>query len=151
SSATVQADGKIIIGGNFIAPRSCIARVNADGTLDASFNAGANSYVLSMAVQADAKSVVGGQFTVVSGVGRNCIARLNVDGTADSGFDPDVRGGTSSFPASVNSIMIQADGKIIIGGTFTTIGGTARNNLARLNADGSLDTGFNPNVSVSNR
>jgi hypothetical protein len=47
---------------------------------------------------------------------------------------------------SVTGLAVQADGKVLIGGTFTTLGGVARNYVARLNADGSLDTGFNPNV-----
>ena len=41
---------------------------------------------------------------------------------------------------------MQADGKIVIVGGFFTVGGTARNKIARLNADGTLDPGFNPDV-----
>ena len=48
---------------------------------------------------------------------------------------------TGSIP-----LPVQADGKILIGGGFTTIGGVARNRIARLNPDGSLDTGFDPNA-----
>jgi hypothetical protein len=40
----------------------------------------------------------------------------------------------------VSAAALQADGKVIIGGDFTVIGSTARNRIARLNADGSLDT-----------
>ena len=40
----------------------------------------------------------------------------------------------------VDSIAVQSDGKILIGGGFTTVGGETRNCIARLNTDGSLDT-----------
>ena len=57
----------------------------------------------------------------------------------DRGFAPDPNG-------QVQAIAVQSDGKIIIGGSFTQVGGVFRNRIARLNPDGSLDTGFNPNV-----
>jgi uncharacterized delta-60 repeat protein len=41
---------------------------------------------------------------------------------------------------------LQADGKVLIGGSFTTVGGVTRNYVARLNTDGTVDTGFNPNA-----
>ena len=44
------------------------------------------------------------------------------------------------------SIAVQADGKILVGGCFTSIGGQARNYIARLNADGTVDATFNPNA-----
>lgn len=50
-----------------------------------------------------------------------------------------------SVNGTVNAIVVQPDGKILVGGSFTNIGGSNRNHLARLNADGTLDT-FNPNV-----
>src|ERR1051326_83316 len=45
---------------------------------------------------------------------------------------------------TVNALAVQADGEILVGGAFTTLGGQTRNRLARLNADGTLDLGFNP-------
>jgi uncharacterized delta-60 repeat protein len=71
------------------------------------------------------------------------MALLNTDGTLDSGFNPNL-GPQFGRPYD---IVIQADGKIVIGGTFTTVGGTTRNRIARLNTDGTLDTGYNPNLS----
>jgi len=44
----------------------------------------------------------------------------------------------------VYSLAVQADGKILVGGGFTSLGGQARNRIGRLNADGTLDTAFNP-------
>ena len=144
-SVAVQGDGKILIGGDFTSyngtSRNRIARLNADGTLDADFNpgTGTNSSVNSVAVQADGKILIGGRFTSYNGTGRGGIARLNADGSPDTGFNSGA--GTNS---SVNSVAVQADGKILIGGTFTSYNGTDRAGIARLNANGSLDTDFNP-------
>lgn len=46
----------------------------------------------------------------------------------------------------VLATAVQPDGKVILAGSFTTVLGQSRNNIARLNADGTLDSGFNPNV-----
>jgi uncharacterized delta-60 repeat protein len=70
---------------------------------------------------------------------RNRIARLNTDGSLDSGFNPNA-------DSSVYTIAVQADGKILVGGLFTSMGGQTRDRIARLNLDGSLDSGFNPNA-----
>jgi uncharacterized delta-60 repeat protein len=119
--------------------RNRIARLNADGTLDTTFNPNANNYVYSIATQSDGKILVGGLFTSIGGQTRNKIARLNTDGTADSTFDPNA-------DSIVFSIATQSDGKILVGGIFTNIGGQTRNRIARLNADGTLDSTFDPNA-----
>ena len=49
------------------------------------------------------------------------------------------------------SVAVQPDGKVLIGGDFTTVNGTNRNGIARLNADGSLDSSFNPGTGVRRR
>jgi uncharacterized delta-60 repeat protein len=139
----VQADGKILVGGNFTtiggADRNRIVRLNADGSLDGEFNAGADSDVHAMAVQTNGKIVISGFFLNVDGQPRNRIARLNVDGSLDMSFDPDA-------DENVDALALQPDGKILAGGNFTTIGGQTRNHLARLNSDGTADAGFDPNV-----
>ena len=150
-SIALQSDGKVILGGIFTiltanggTPtfRQRIARVNASGTLDTSFDVTANGDVLSLVVQPDDKIILGGVFfsLVPNGGGsvtRNRIARLNSNGTLDAAFNPNVTG------PGINSIALQSDGKILIGGNFTSIGGVTRNNIARLNSDGTLDTPFN--------
>lgn len=155
----VQPDGKILIGGNFTSvgggtglttPRSYIARINPDGTVDASFNPGASLTVYAIIVQADGKILVGGEFSRMGGGGsgsttRNRLARLNPDGSLDS-FDP----GASKPGASaiIYTMAQQPDGKIVVGGYFNGLGGgnggTVRNYIGRINADGTLDAGFNP-------
>src|SRR2546426_6585154 len=49
----------------------------------------------------------------------------------------------------VNSMAVQADGKILVAGGFNTLGGESRTNIGRLNADGTLDTSFNPGADSS--
>jgi uncharacterized delta-60 repeat protein len=140
-----QSDGKIIIGGEFATvpglARNNIARLNADGTGDPSFNpgSGADGLVRSIALQPDGKIVVGGWFTNFDGASHNRIVRLNADGSLDSGFN--VGSGPDGL---IFAVALQTDGKVLIGGYFTNVNGLSRSYIARLNADGSVDTGFNP-------
>ena len=150
-----QADGKILLGGRFsmvgTTVRNGIARLNATGSLDTSFTPptglggliGTNGEVNSVAVQVDRKIVLAGFFSQVGTSPRRSLARLNTNGSLDASFDPNAGNGTYTF---INSLVVQVDGKLILGGSFTFIGATARNGIARINADGSLDTGFNPNA-----
>ncbi len=143
--SAVQPDGKTIIAGNFGSvlgqARNNIARLNANGTLDAGFNPNVNGGVYSVTVQADGQILLGGIFTTVAGTPRNNIARVAANGTLDSGFNPKV-----NVNGGVYSVEIQADGQILLGGSFTTVAGTTRNNMARVAANGTLDAGFNPDV-----
>ena len=143
NATAVQPDGKILIGGVFFSvlgvPRGCIARLNTDGTLDTAFNPGADDQVASIAVQADGKILAGGDFTLIGGQTRNRIARLDATtGLADS-FNPNANN-------AVNSIAVQVDGKILVGGYFTLIGGQTRNRIARLDATTGLADSFDPNA-----
>jgi uncharacterized delta-60 repeat protein len=149
----VQPDGKILIGGEFATyngtARKGIARLNADGSLDTNFNpgTGVDNYVDAIALQSDGKIIIGGRFTTYNGTNRSSIARLNADGSLDTGF---LSTGTG-VDDYVGAIAVQPDGKIIIGGEFTTYNGTARNGIARLNSNGSLDTNFNPGTGTGSR
>jgi uncharacterized delta-60 repeat protein len=140
----VQADGKIVVGGLFTTlggqPHSRIGRVNADGSLDESFNPQASGYlgnVYALAIQADGKILVGGNFNALGEPAISKLARLNTDGSVDSTFNPGVSG-------EIYTLAVQEDGKILAGGLFTTVGGQTRNRIVRLNSDGTLDTDFNP-------
>ena len=145
----VQSDGKILVGGDFTAfhggtvPRNHIARLNADGSIDASFDPDANGAVSVLVVQSDGKILLGGGFTSLNGgaVTRNYIARLNADGSVDATFDPNANDG-------VDALALQADARILVGGNFTRLnaGAVTRNHIARLNADGSVDSTFNPDA-----
>jgi len=148
---TVQDDDKIIIVGQFTDYNGTainrIARLNPNGSLDASFNSGtgADNTILATVTQADGKIIIGGAFTSYNGVTRNRIARLNADGSLDTSFDPLLGANSNIF-----GLTVQTDGKIIIGGIFTDYNGTARNSIARLNANGSLDTSFDPGTGANN-
>ncbi|MBE2285889.1 MAG: IPT/TIG domain-containing protein [Prosthecobacter sp.] len=140
-ATAVQPDGKTIIAGEFTSVlgvvRNNIARLNADGTLDAGFNPNANGVVYSVAVQADGQILLGGTFTSVGGTTRNHIARVAANGTLDAGFNPGANN-------DVYSVAVQADGQILLGGAFNIVGGDARNHIARVATNGTLDAGFNP-------
>ncbi|MBI5772750.1 MAG: immunoglobulin domain-containing protein [Verrucomicrobia bacterium] len=157
SGTILQADGKTVIGGFFTnvngATRTFIARLNVDGTLDTGFDlalAGNPSIqtpaVYGMAMQLDGKILIGGHFTNIDGATLYNLVRLNEDGTLDTNFNAGTISRDTSF-ANVNCVEIQTDGRILIGGAFTNIAGTLRSRIARLNADGSLDTAFDPNAS----
>jgi uncharacterized delta-60 repeat protein len=149
-AVATQPDGKVLIGGRFTSfagvPRKRIARLNVFGGLDPSFDPGlgADGEVKSIAVQSDGRILIGGEFTSCGGVARFGIARLNPDGSLDTSFDPG-----AGANGTVYAIASQPDGKVLIGGSFLTYDGIARRRIARLNADGSLDSSFNPGVGVN--
>lgn len=119
---------------------SGIGRLNADGSHDITFSAGAlaNSTPLpAIARQVDGKFIVGGPFTQINTTPRNRIARINEDGTLDTSFDPG-----SGANGTVEAIAVRPDGRILVGGDFTTFNGVARRGIAQLLPDGSLDTSF---------
>jgi uncharacterized delta-60 repeat protein len=142
-SLALQPDGKIIIAGKFDqlngVPRAKIGRVNADGTLDASFDPGTGfDYApFRLAVQADGKIIAAGDFTTYNGSSRPGLVRLNSNGSTDGSFTPSITG-------SVLTASVQSDGMILIGGTFTAVDSIAKTGAARLTAAGVLEPTFNP-------
>jgi uncharacterized delta-60 repeat protein len=149
----VQGDGKVVIGGNFTSVNgntnfNHIARLNPDGSLDASFNpgTGANDSVRAIAVQFDGKILLGGLFTSVNGNTNFChIARLNMDGSLDSTFTPGLGANDAVY-----SIVMQNDGRIVLGGAFTRFSGVTRNGITRLNPDGTVDPTINFGTGANN-
>jgi uncharacterized delta-60 repeat protein len=146
-----QSDGKILVGGYFTSWNGTtvgnIVRLNADGTRDTAFTTntgtGANSYILSVAIQSDGKILVGGEFSSWNGTAVNYIVRLNSDGTRDTAFTTNTGTGADDY---IFSVAIQSDGKILLGGYFTSWNGTTVNRTARLNSDGTRDTAFTTNT-----
>jgi len=128
---------------------------SASGDLDTGFNPVLSpmpnvqmAIVNQVVAQADGKILIAGAFSAVGGVPRNGIARLNADGSLDTSFNP----GMGAADANVDSLAVAPDGKILVGGAFTSFNGTARQRVARLNADGSLDTTFvPPTAAMTNR
>jgi uncharacterized delta-60 repeat protein len=142
-SIATQSDGKILVGGGFTSydgtGANCIIRLNANGSVDNTFvyGTGFNSNVISVVVQSDGKILVCGNFTSYDGTGANRIIRLNANGSVDNTF---VYG--TGFSGTLESITIQSDGKIMVGGDFTSYNGTTTNRIIRLNSDGSVDNTF---------
>lgn len=160
SAMVLQSDGKLVVGGQFTlaalpnateaTKRNRLARLNTDGTLDASYDPNANGNVLALALQSDGKLLVGGSFTTLQPNGaadwtlRKYAARLNTDGTVDAGFNLDI---SEALGNRVDSWRILSDGRVLVGGLFTSLQPTgtarvARRNFARLTAAGLLDATF---------
>ena len=144
-----QADGKIIyakVGANN-ATDPIIARLNTDGSRDTSFadvvvkTGASNGVITSIATLPNGQVIIKGFFTLINGQTRESVARLNADGSLDS-FNPKV---TNNFTVSMNAdgILIQPDGKFFLIGRF---GSANASQVARFNADGSLDTSYNSPV-----
>lgn len=158
NSMARQADGKLIIGGNFSkyngAPRRFLARLLPDGTLDESFDpgglAGISNIVNAVAVQPDGKTVVAGGFLFFGNTRRNHLLRLNADGTLDETWNP-VNQLNGRISGSVKTIIPLPGGKLLLAGSFSNFNlNNNIRNMVVLNADGTVDAGFtSPVVSGS--
>ncbi|MFT5136895.1 MAG: putative delta-60 repeat protein [Arenicella sp.] len=139
-----QQDGKILVGGNFINElepdtRQNLTRLNADGSTDPSFVQKLDGWVFCVLEEANGQILIGGYFKHIDNRDHKYMARLNADGSLDESFKPDL--GELGW---VYSFDQQSDGRIVIGGEFTSVDGIERNYVARLNMDGSLDEYFDP-------
>ena len=150
NTLAIQADGRIVIGGAFTTvggtARSRIARLLASGASDSSFDpgAGANDEVVTLALQADGKILAGGDFTSFAGQSRTRVVRVLAIGAIDPAFST-----AAAANATVLSVAVQSDASLMLGGSFTLVNGVARNRLARLNADGTLDASFDPGTGAN--
>ncbi len=135
-------DGKFLVGGDFTrlgATRLLyLARLHANGSLDTSFVPPVLSGpVQALLLQADGKICVAGEFAFVNGVRRGGLLRLNADLTLDSGFATG-----DGFDAPVHALAQQSDGRLLVGGEFFRYESGTPNRIARLNADGTMDSTF---------
>jgi uncharacterized delta-60 repeat protein len=149
---TMDRDGKLLLVGS---PILGLRRFHANGTRDTSFNqpstftTGGTSFPDLRAVAAfpDGRILIGGSFSQIRDTPRQSLACLNSDGSLSSTFAVVL---TNSF-AAVNAIARLPDGKVMIAGVFTAISGVPTlAGLARLNADGSLDTSFDTSRPIRN-
>ncbi|GEM_PF-2455526 len=142
-----QGDGKVLFGGSFTRfDRDTllygIGRLNSDGSLDASFDAGSGALfedVFALAIDAQGKILVGGDFKTFQGVPRTALARLESDGSLDIGFNASIEG--QGF-VCVNKITILPDGKILLVGSFRSVDGFTTHSAARLENGGKVDRSF---------
>lgn len=129
-----------------------ILRLNADGSVDSSFAAStADRHIASIHIQPDGKMLVGGSFTEIAGQKRSGLVRFNADGSLDESFPVLTFANNGLFSDTYatgiwSDVVVQPDGKILFAGVFSSVNGAARPGLARLNADGTLDTGFAPTL-----
>jgi len=146
-----NTNDKIYIGGWFTSIQGIsaqrLARLNLSAmTIDTSFNTTTGFVntedVQDMVLQPDGKLIVLGQFTSYKGVSINRIVRLNSDASIDPTFQ--TSGATFGFNGNIsrNCTVLQSDGKVIVGGAFTTYSGVTSNRIIRLNSDGTIDNTF---------
>jgi uncharacterized delta-60 repeat protein len=153
NDVAVQTDGKLVIGGDFQifndATRWRVARLNQDGSIDASFNtstpiAGNVSDVL---ILPGGKIFFAGAFPLPTNTEfYNNIGRMNADGSIDTNFN----NANVIFEGEGYTIVQQPDGKILVGGFFFYANNLRRRGIARYNADGTIDTGFVPFPNLAN-
>ncbi|HXJ55645.1 MAG TPA: Calx-beta domain-containing protein [Verrucomicrobiae bacterium] len=137
-----QPDGKIVVGGGFTGANNgfhFLARLNPDGSLDSAFLPLLNDEIRAIVVQPDAKILIAGRFTLVNGQVRGRLARLNPDGSLDSTFVTGLGANNN-----IRTMIRQDDGRILIGGQFTSYDNSSRVRVARLEANGALDSSFDP-------
>jgi len=126
-SVFLQPNGQMVVGGEFSTFNtnlvSGVARLNADGSVDTTFNPGTgpNGTVNAVAVDGFGRVIIGGDFDTVGGVSSGGIARLSVNGAIDPTFNPGI--GTYNPDTGdtdpIHTIVLQATGKILIGGAFS--------------------------------
>jgi uncharacterized delta-60 repeat protein len=162
-SVAVQSDGKVVVAGDAANGESrtfAVARFNANGTPDISFNktgklttdfGGGNAEARGVAVQSDGKIVVAGVASV-DGTEKFALVRYNPDGTLDTSF-----GGSGKIltlvgmsGSNATSMALQSDGKIVVAGYAINNSGRGRDfAIVRYDADGNLDTSFNGSGKVT--
>ena len=164
NTIVVQPDGKILVSGNFTrfysgindnvgTARERIARLNADGTLDTTFDAGTgavggNGTVNGLALQSSGKIIVGGDFTNFTGVACGGVVRLNTNGTVDATFTSNpgtttsLFGGVVVIPGPVFDVSVDPSDRVLLAGSFAIYNGVAVKNVVRLTPNGALDSTF---------
>ena len=171
NALALQADGRIVVAGTTTSTGSssniAVVRLNSDGTLDAGFGAGnadgtpdgvvsvslgaGDDIARSVAIQADGKILVAGITSAADNSTNIAVARLLANGTLDASFGAGTADGTPDGVVAVslgagndeaNAMALQADGKIVLVGSTTSTGNSSNIAVARLNANGALDTSF---------
>ena len=143
----IQSDGKYIMGGGFTTYNGSsinrLARINTDGTLDATFNPGnLNAAVYGIKVQPDQKIIAHGEFGSYSGSVITRIVRALPNGNRDTSFN--VGTGLSFVVANFSSyISLDTSGNMYLGNGFTTYSGSTVNYFVKTNNSGAIDTTFN--------
>lgn len=153
TSVALQPDGKLVVTGTYSTFDFLVARFNADGTIDNTFDGDGrvitsvdveNDEANAVLIQPDSKIVVIGTSDFFGGSGRFAVVRYNPNGSLDTSFDGDGRVTLSMLDDRALTGAIQPDGKILVAGT-----NTAAFAIVRYNPNGSLDTSFDGDGIVS--
>jgi len=159
-NALARGDGRLLVWGNFsrlsAEARHGLALLTRDGAVDPAFRPPElwlghrqfeelgrywpNAGVFRVKLQPDGKLVLAGAFSRVNGQPRYSLLRLHPDGSVDESFGRELR-----FDGLVRDLVIQPDGRIVVGGAFEHINGRRRPFIARLLPDGTPDDSFQPN------
>ncbi|WP_374174094.1 T9SS type A sorting domain-containing protein [Flavobacterium tructae] len=130
----IQVDSKDKI---YITSGKDLARLDPNGGYDSSYTVGSSFPELIQATTTSADGsifIAGGFFSW----GELKVYKTKPDGNIDHNFS----NGTNSFNCSIATLALQSDGKLLVGGSFGTFGGTSVDHLLRLNPDGTLDPSF---------
>ncbi|MBZ5734956.1 delta-60 repeat domain-containing protein [Nocardioides sp. TRM66260-LWL] len=153
----VQPNGGIIVGGSLADAQGrdarSVQRLDPSGRPDPAFDVGAFDRVVScLAIDAAGGILVGGTFTQVGTRATGPLVRFTSDGVLDTDFLAALGAGFASLGGgpivSVQSLAVQADGKIVVGGVFTHLDGQPSGCVARLHPDGRPDLAFLAEVGV---
>jgi uncharacterized delta-60 repeat protein len=160
TALAVEGDGRLLIGGDFSdvngVPRPFVARLEANGALDLTFDPGAGPtrtngapFVRTLVAETNGSVLVGGAFTHFNGLPRRLVARLNPDGSVDAGFtSPFLE--YSSFPVPrglpdssvIHSLLILPDGTRLAAGWMYYSAGVGPVSVVRLTPTGQIDPLF---------
>ena len=149
-----QSDGKVIIGGDFAfvngVARTGLARINANGSLDTTWNPNPDAGVTKIAIDSNGNIYVGGGFKNIGGQARAGLAKLSSSGSgaADPTWNPNPTDNIIGNTVDIYGLAFDpVSGALFVSGGFTAIGGQSRNNLAKLSTseEGAADAVWNPN------
>lgn len=147
NSIGIENDGNILLAiglrdaGSSVPYHGYVARLNRNGV---KLESKGVFYINSMMLQSDGKIIFGGFADEEWYIIKRKIIRMNRDLSIDSTFlFDDKRVFTSRYESEFQTMALQQDGKIIIGGNFFEINGLVENNIARLNANGTVDNTYN--------
>ena len=151
-AVAAQTDGKVLVGGDFTGVQGKfhhgLARLNPDGSLDNLFRSGVDGSIRTITLQTDGKMLLGGSFGECNGHARTSLARLNSTTSLDLTFNPIVTKLDGSV-SDLRRLVYLTGGQIMVAGHFRKINDTDRTQVARLNANGTLDEGFNSQIAIN--
>lgn len=125
-----------------------VVRLETNGARDTTFDSAAAAGPSAFNIRAvllrpsDDKIFLGGYFSTFGGESRTNLAWVNPDGSLDAALDG--LSGVTDYAPQIYALATQPDGKILVGGSFSSFNGTSRYNLVRLNPDTTIDPSFDP-------